>query len=847
MRFVSKPRLALLAMAFLGSVSAHAQDSNSGAETHNGLPVHNETGGTAWATAPPIFLPGTFITPTGNTAPLHVYAPANPTDTPSNNGANNTNQPCPKGDPVLPATGTKIETYPLFALPGEMGLRFVLYYNSNSTNSSGAVSGHWSDNFSYSLTTPCLMFSSSGCSLIQGKLHRPDGSTVVFQRQLISVGQPYVGGPAERGAATMSRDASTGNYIVHDEDATTQLYSPTGDLLSIKDASGVGWTISGGQRVGTTMTITHTNGQSFSVQLNSGSTVVTDPAGNVYTIGGLPTSQLSSISYPGSPATTVSFRYVTLDPPWNNSLSEVDYNGVAHSYTTYVTNPAGFYGWAASTYLAGGLEQTTFAYAKDSAGNLLTTITNPLGYVETQTYNPGGYLTHISGSAVQTCGATVSGRTYDNNGHLAGEVDNNTNTHAYIYTDKGQLQTETEAYGTPQARTTDYVWDPNVLLNRLLSVTVEGFRKTTYTYNAQNRLASVAVTNLTSNGSANQTLTTTYSYALYGNGMVQTMWITHPSQNGSAVDTYSYDSLGNLTSLTNGVGQTTQYRWYNGLGQVGNILGPNGDSTNYTYDARGRVLTKITYPNGSAATWTYAYDGFGLLASLSAPDGQVTTWNRDPASMRVSSITHNDKDGTSTESFSYDANGDVLEHRVTRGSTVGLDELFHYDALGRVYQKMGQNGQLLTYAYDGNGNPLSISNAAGHTIVYQYDALNRVTETSESGGASPPIPSTVSGVNVPSYVWVPAGANSGPYTVSWANVPYATTYTLQEQDDDGNWVTVQSGSALSWSVAGKPRGTYRYRVQACDAAGCSGWSLAGAYVINGPNPELPAILNVITN
>ncbi|WP_267222560.1 DUF6531 domain-containing protein [Dyella silvae] len=853
MHFVSKLRMTLLVVALLCAAHAHAQDGSSGSsETKDGKSVNTDPsvnvradiskeGGTVTVEVPPTVpmpnLSGVFLTPTGNGFLGQGYTPANPNNTPSNLGAQNPGVTCPVGDPILPATGTKIETYPLFSLPGEMGLRYILYYNS-ANPSNMASADHWSDNFAYFLDLSCWTFPSYGvCSQIT--LFRPDGSTVVWGHNA----SPYAKGS---GVATYSQDASTGNYTVYDEDATVQVYSSTGHLLSIKNASGVGWTISGNEWAGTVMTVTHTNGQSFTVQRSSGSTVVTDPAGNVYTIQLGPNATLSSITYPGSPTTTVSFKYLTLTSPRNFALSEVDYNGVPYAYTTYSTNPQSFYGWATGTYLTGGSQQTTVAYYKESSGNLSATITNPLGYQSVQTFNASGNLIQVSGSAMQTCGATLSGRTYDTNNHLAAEIDNNGNTHAYTYAANGQLQTETAAYGAPEARTTDYVWDPNATLNRPLSVTVRGWQKTTYTYNAQNRLASVAVTNLSGNGSANQTLTTTYNYTLYGNGMVQTMTVTRPSPNGTDTDTYTYDALGNLASLSNGLGQTTAYSYYNALGQPGRVVGPNGDVTSYTYDARGRIGTKTTYPNGAAATWTYGYDGFGLLASLWGPDGQNTTWSRD-ARMWVSSITHNDKDGTSTESFNYDANGDVQQHTVSRGGTVGLVNAFQYDSLGRIYQKIGQHGQTLTYAYDGNGNVLSTTNAMGHTVVSQYDALDRVTQQTESGGASPPIPATVSGINLPSYTWLPVGSASKPYTVSWNSVPYATTYILQEQVNDGSWVTVQSGSAISWSAGGKARGTYHYRVAACDTTGCSGWSPAGVYVINGPNPELPAILLMITS
>jgi len=665
------------------------------------------------------------------------------------------------GDPILLDSGSKIETFPLFSVPGEMGLKFTLLYNS------GNAIAPWTTNLDYMLDTVCTYTDPSlgtGNNCSQRVLHRPDGSMVAFSGGANDTSYPPIGG----GVMTLTRDPASGNYTLHDEDGTTQVYSARGFILSIADTSGIGWTYTYTNLQQLTA-VTHTNGQSinFSYSFPSGDSphvTVTDPAGNIYTYIGseLPASYqhnsyVLSLSYPGNAPTTVAFKKVN-----SGNLGEIDYNGTPYAFTTYDTTITGtnngvpifgpFWGWATSTSYADGSGNTTFSYGKDSAGKLVTTVTNPLEHITVNNYaGIHGQLSSISDAAVSTCGATAHTRTYDTNGNLSQSVDNNGNVHTYTYAANGQLQRETEASGTAMARTTDYVWDPNAQLNRLLSVTIEGLRRTSYTYNAQNRLASAGVTNLSVNGVANQTLTTTYQYTLYGNGMVQSMVVTRPSPGGSDADTYHYDTLGNLTSFTNGLGQATTYGNYNGLGQPGTVAGPNGDVVNYTYDARGRVASKTTHPNGGSATWSYGYDGFGLLASVSAPDGQVTTWNRNQV-MQVTSIVHNDKDGASTESFQYDANGDVTQHTIARGGTNNLVENATYDGLGRIYQRLGQHGQSLTYAYDGNGNVLSITNAAGHVTSHQYDALNRVTQTVESGGASTQVGSTAQASATASYL-----------------------------------------------------------------------------------------------
>ena len=756
------------------------------------------------------------------------------------------------GEPIVMSTGAKVETYTDFVLPGEMGLQYQRFYTSNYFNHLTAQAA-WSDTFSYALDDTCLTNPTNGTACKQVMITRPNGSDLVFINTA-SVSAPiYV--EQSGGVATLVLNAN-GTYTLQDEDGTTQVYTSDapdangvvhalGAIQSIMDASGVGWTFS--YAADGSQVITHTNGQSITKRFPSSNTMtVTDPAGHVftYTLTGV-NNNFASVTYPGAPATTIAYQYAGTSN--NNKLTEVDYNGVPYAYTTYASNGAyGSYGSANGTYYADGSQATSLTYG--TTNNTPTvTVTNALGHTQVNTYGATVAsngdavlaLTSTSDNAVADCGATEHTRAYDSNGNLSQTVDNNGNVHTYSYATNGQLQTETEASGTSQARTTNYVWDSTQQLNRLLSVTVEGWSKTAYAYNAQNRLASVAVTNLSGNGTANQTLTTTYNYTLYANGMVHTMSVTHPSPSGSDTEVYTYDALGNLASLANGLGQTTSYSNYNGLGEPGHVVGPNGDVTDYVYDARGRKQTKTTYPNGTAANWQYTYDGFGLLYTLTTPDNEITTWNRD-AEMRVQTITHNDKDGTSTETFGYDPNGDVTSHVVTRGGVTSLSESVLYDALGRVYQKQGQHGQTLTYGYDGNGNVLTITDAAGHSTVNTYDHLDRLTQTVESGGASPAMPTTAPAINVPS------DSTSGAYTVSWSSITGATYYVLQERVGGGGWSTVQSTSAISWSPTGKTTNTYGYQVKACNATGCSPWSTTGTINVviptaptNAPNLTVP--------
>jgi YD repeat-containing protein len=751
-----------------------------------------------------------------------------------------------------------------------MGLTFVRYYNSRYSCEGSATctanAGAWTTNLDYRLLVTCALPpapTTTTDAITPDQLpgggepipchpadyYRPDGSMLVFPSTSTFYGTPGatvdIPGPFNgAGTATLTNNGN-GTYTVHDEDARNLTFNAAGILQSITDASGISWTLT--YPDANTVVVTHTNGQSFTLQRNSTPTTygaakqitVTDPAGNVYiyqsTVGASdawtgPVSQIGvidSVTLPGSPSTVVGYQYFADNASTYTyaQLKEVDYNGVAHDVTTYDSS-----GRANMSSLADGNEKTSVVYGSNSTGPTAT-VTNPLGHVSVYQYNSSQLLVSVTGDASTHCAASFAQDSYDANGNLLTSTDNNGNVTAYTYDAAGLLQQKVEAQGSAVQRTTDIAWDTTAGTVRPLSVTIEGYAKTAYTYDAHNRLASVAVTNLTGNGTANQTLTTSYSYVLYSNGLVQTRTVVHPSPSNSDTDVYTYDAQGRLTSVANGLGQTTTYGNYNALGEPGKIVGPNGDETDYTYDARGRVQAKTTHPNGGTATWTYAYDGFGLLASQTEPDGVVTQWNRD-ADMRVDTITHTEKDGNSTETIGYDANGDVTRRVITRGSVTALSESMQYDELGRLIEKDGSNGQKQTYQYDLDGNVLSTTNALGHTVAYQYDALNRVQKVTESGGASLGVPT----------LGVPASSANGSYTVSWSAMGDATSYTLQEQVNGGAWSTIYTGANTSTALSGKSDGTYSYQVQACNAGSCGGWSAAASISVLLP-PPAPASLS----
>ena len=156
---------------------------------------------------------------------LWHYSPFNAA--PTTQSHQNKNGGCQSGDmrsdPIEISYGSKIEKQILFAMPGEMGLRYELNYRS--LDRSGDA-GHVTDNFSYSLDLACSdQNGDSNCKYV--RLWRPDGSIVKFNGSPAAFGNHPVWGGI--GLVTLNHN-SDGTWTLHDEDATTQTYNSNGQL-----------------------------------------------------------------------------------------------------------------------------------------------------------------------------------------------------------------------------------------------------------------------------------------------------------------------------------------------------------------------------------------------------------------------------------------------------------------------------------------------------------------------------------------------------------------------------------------------------------------------------------------
>lgn len=465
-----------------------------------------------------------------------------------------------------------------------------------------------------------------------------------------------------------------------------------------------------------------------------------------------------------------------------------------------------------------GTAQTTYTY--DAHGRMLTKVSpdgnasggTPANYTTTYTYISSGTGTGLLGSVINPVGDKTT-YVYDSLGRKTSEVDPNGNVTG----------------GNPAAHTTTYTYDAN---DRLLSVTDPLGHTTTYTYdgdgnqtsvtdgnnhttttayNRLNRVASVTKPDPDGNGPLTAPVTS-YGYDAAGNKTSE----TDPNNHAT---TYTYDADNRLISQTDALGNKTTYT-YDGNGNLlttvdprGNVAGcncaaqytttntydaqnrllsttdPLGNKTTNTYDADGNNLTTVD-PNGNvsggnptAHTTSYAYYPSGLLQSVTAPDGGVT-------------------------SYTYDANGNQL----TRTDANNHTTTYTYDYADELTSITTPLGNKTTYSYDADGNKTSMvdangnatGNLAAHTTTYGYDAANRLTSISYGDGTTPNVSYSYDAAG--NRTSMTDGAGTANYTYDNDNQVLSSS----RGSDTFSYSYDPAGNILTRSYPGGTTATYSY-------------------------------------
>jgi len=243
---------------------------------------------------------------------------------------------------------------------------------------------------------------------------------------------------------------------------------------------------------------------------------------------------------------------------------------------------------------------------------------------------------------------------------------------------------------------------------------------------------------------------------------------------------YSYDQLGDLTSVTTSTPQTRSYA-YDGMGRLTSETTPEEGTVSYTYDNHSNVLTRTApepnQTNGSTTvTTTYTYNAVNQVTSVSYSNGDPgidyyygqTSYNGLTISNGKGRRTGM-SDGSGETAWSYDSMGRITsEEKTIAGVT-----------------------KTISYTYNLDGTLATITYPDGNTIAYTTSAADRQTAAVDSANS----------INyATSATYAPQGALAsavhGNVSGGFAGITESWTYN-SDLEPESILATSTAGTALS--------------------------------------------------
>lgn len=615
-------------------------------------------------------------------------------------------------NPIVIATGKKIQQELDFTTSGEMPLAFIRYYDSFATGTANfSVNGKWRHNFDYRLAID------------------PQGKRI---RQLPN-GENYYLNELTR------IQKSNNEFIVTLPDGGVETYTLNGRLLSKKNAYSIGWVLSYDENK-RLIKVTHTNGKSIKLIWYAGElSEVIDPAGNIYSYHHNYRS-LYLVSYPKNTGSRT-YLYGENGADSYHMLSGIWINRKPYNSYYFNGNKAVQSGRSDGTQV----DRLTF-------GDNYTIVTNPLGAVIKYIYtdNKKNKLAKVERSGVNNCPNSSMENTYDNNGYVISTKDWNGIETQYQRDRFGRVTQETIGIQNSDASNA-YIRKYSYLGYTTLITQIQIFngsngliREETYSYYGANEPAKNRIKSQTI---CSKTGTTTcsiiaYGYSLYTNGMLDDVVININGKN----TVYSYNSEGNLVQVKNALGHAIRYLKHSGLGLASEVIYPNGLFEYYSYDARGRT-TSINQAFGGLRDVrlnNFEYGPFGVTQiDRIGINGTLYRFKRIRESIdyndngTVAQITHGQGSQVLTsQEYQYSNLGQPLSVRFKEGGSVRYSKSNQHNQLGWVTSDLGNNGQNQRYEYDANGNVIKETDSLGKITTYAYDLHGNLNKESRSDGST---------------------------------------------------------------------------------------------------------------
>ena len=444
---------------------------------------------------------------------------------------------------------------------------------------------------------------------------------------------------------------------------------------------------------------------------------------------------------------------------------------------------------------------TTTVY--DLAGNIQKKIlteqatqsgTTTIGTETDDAYDGDGLPT--TEAIVGGTGTIVTQNVYDKLGRIVKKIDGNGNETAMTYDDRNLVLTETECASAPtlsgctSLATTAYTYDIN---GNPLTLTDPKGNVTTYQYDGYGRKTQETKPDGTYD---------MYTYDQYGDVANKT------DANGNVI-TNTYDQYGRLTERditkganTKGVSQETYT--YDSLGRLTSAT-TDGHTVSFAYDGYGEVQTETQ--SGQTVSATYSS---GLLSTLTYPDSMTIADSYDSIGRLTNVSKNTTQSGTTSPVATFGYTG-LLP--TTRTFANGRTDTTSYDPLRRI-QAITTPTDPRNYTYDRDNNPTSdgLKN-------YAYDPLSRLTTVASTTVTNSGATSTLNSA------WTyDLQGNRTTETGTIAQNAY-TTNNLDEYTNINNQ-TLTSDSGGNLTTDGTYQYAYDYRNRLVEVDTASGHVLA---------------------
>ncbi len=189
---------------------------------------------------------------------------------------------------------------------------------------------------------------------------------------------------------------------------------------------------------------------------------------------------------------------------------------------------------------------------------------------------------------------------------------------------------------------------------------------------------------------------------------------------------YTYGSTPHKpTMIIDGTLQHTLYS-YNSLGQLTTLTDPTGAVTTYNYDANG-YLTSIDGPlSGNQDVTSFSFYGYGVPSSITDSEGYVLNFSYDGLNRLT---TTSFPDGTSEETKYNRLDAVMMSDRIGRWTQRT------YDNMQNLVSETDPLGRQTKYCWCHCGGLASLTDPAGNTTKWHHDLEGRVIQKEYADGS----------------------------------------------------------------------------------------------------------------